>query len=218
MTNQNPSSRKGNIMKPTVLKALSALCIIGLWSPAYGQPQSASNTSWQVYFSPTGGATTAICRAMSTAKSSILVQAYSFTSAPIAEALVKAHKRGINVHVILDKSQKTQKYSSADFLANSGIPTRIDDAHAIAHNKVMIIDNEIVITGSFNFTKAAEDKNAENLLIIHSRQVADQYAKNWHLHERHSEPYVRTNKNNQRPALPTKRTRPRTTISMPRAS
>lgn len=53
--------------------------------------------------------------------------------------------------VLLDKSQKTDKYSSADFLANAGISTKIDAAHAIAHDKVMIIDSEIVITGSFNF-------------------------------------------------------------------
>jgi phosphatidylserine/phosphatidylglycerophosphate/cardiolipin synthase-like enzyme len=117
---------------------------------------------------------------------SVLVQAYSFTSAPIAEALVKAHKRGVNVQVILDKSQRTQKYSSADFLVNSGIPSRIEAAHAIAHNKVMVIDNEIVITGSFNFTKAAEERNAENLLIMHSQQLADKYIRNWRLHQRHS--------------------------------
>jgi len=88
----------------------------------------------------------------------VLVQAYSFTFAPIAKALLNAHKRGIKVEVILDKSQRTQKYSSADFMANSGIPTKIDAVHAIAHNKVMVIDGETVITGSFNFTRAAEEK------------------------------------------------------------
>ena len=77
-----------------------------------------------------------------------------------------AHKRGIKVEVILDRSQRTQKYSSAAFLYNVGIPVKIDAQHAIAHNKVMVIDGETVITGSFNFTKAAEERNAENLLII----------------------------------------------------
>lgn len=67
------------------------------------------------------------------------------------------------MEVILDKSQRTEKYSSVDFLANNGIPAKIDAAHAIAHNKVIIIDGETAITGSFNFTKAAEEKNAENL-------------------------------------------------------
>jgi phosphatidylserine/phosphatidylglycerophosphate/cardiolipin synthase-like enzyme len=91
-----------------------------------------------------------------------LVQAYSFTSAPIAKALLNAHKRGVKVEVILDRSQKTQKYSSATFLYNVGIPVKIDAQHTIAHNKVMIIDGETVITGSFNFTKPADENNAEN--------------------------------------------------------
>lgn len=72
---------------------------------------------------------------------------------------------GWKSEVILHKSQKTGKYSSADFLANQGIPTKIDAAHATAHNKVMIIDREAVITRSFNFTRAAKEKNAENLLV-----------------------------------------------------
>ena len=68
------------------------------------------------------------------------MQAYSFTSAPIAKALVDAKRRGLDVAIILDKSQRTEKYSSADFLAHADIPTFIDAAHAIAHNKVMVID------------------------------------------------------------------------------
>ncbi len=74
------------------------------------------------------------------------MQAFSFTSAPIAKALVNAHKRGVKVEVILDKSNLTEKYSSADFLSGAGITTLIDSAHAIAHNKVVIIDQEIVIS------------------------------------------------------------------------
>jgi len=127
---------------------------------------------------------------MEQAKTSVLVQAYSFTSAPIAKALLNAHKRGVKVEVILDKSQKTQKYSSATFLNNQGIPVKIDAQHTIAHNKVMIIDGETVITGSFNFTKAAEESNAENLLIIHDKKLAERYIKNWQEHERHSEVYT----------------------------
>ena len=93
------------------------------------------------------------------------------------------------MEVILDKSQRTQKYSSATFLYNQGIPVKIDAQHAIAHNKVMIIDGKTVITGSFNFTKAAEDNNAENLLVIRDKELAERYIKNWQEHERHSEVY-----------------------------
>jgi phosphatidylserine/phosphatidylglycerophosphate/cardiolipin synthase-like enzyme len=121
----------------------------------------------------------------------VLVQAYSFTSAPIAKALMEAHKRGVKVQVILDKSQRTEKYTSATFLQNVGIPVYIDDKHAIAHNKVMVIDGRVVITGSFNFTKAAEENNAENLLVIDDAQIAEKYAKNWQEHLGHSVPYER---------------------------
>jgi phosphatidylserine/phosphatidylglycerophosphate/cardiolipin synthase-like enzyme len=140
----------------------------------------------EVYFSPNDGTTEAIVREIDRTRSEILVQAYSFTSAPIAKALLKAHKRGVKVQAILDKSQKSQKYSSASFLTNSGIPTYIDAKHAIAHNKIIIIDQAVVITGSFNFTKAAEEKNAENLLIIRSKELAKPYHENWQRHREHS--------------------------------
>ena len=96
----------------------------------------------------------------------------------------------MRVEVILDKSQRTEKYSSADFLANQGVPTLIDANHAISHNKVMVIDGEAVITASFNFTKAAQEKNAENVLIIRDKALAAQYIQNWQAHVQHSQPYV----------------------------
>jgi len=144
----------------------------------------------QVYFSPKGGCTEAVVKELSAAKTSVLVQAYSFTSAPIAKALLEAHKRGVKVEVILDKSQRTEKYSEADFLVNVGIPVRIDAQHAIAHNKIMVIDGATVITGSFNFTKNAEENNAENLLVIRSPELAAKYAANWQAHAGHSDPYA----------------------------
>jgi phosphatidylserine/phosphatidylglycerophosphate/cardiolipin synthase-like enzyme len=124
------------------------------------------------------------------AKSEILVQAYSFTSKPIAQALVDAHKRGVHTEIILDKSNIRDKYSAADFTAHMGIPTYIDPVHGIAHNKIMIIDRETVITGSFNFTRAAEESNAENLLIIRSKELAKEYLENWERHRAVSEEYM----------------------------
>jgi len=95
----------------------------------------------------------------------------------------------VQVQVILDKSQRTANYSEADFTAHAGIRTLIDAKHAIAHNKIMVIDSQVVITGSFNFTKSAEEHNAENLLIIRDGELAKRYTENWHLHEKHSEEY-----------------------------
>jgi phosphatidylserine/phosphatidylglycerophosphate/cardiolipin synthase-like enzyme len=85
--------------------------------------------------------TRAIIKELEKAKATILVQAYSFTSAPIAKALMNVYKGG-KVEVILDKSQTTERYSPATFLYNAGIPTKIDAQQAIAHNKVMVFDGE----------------------------------------------------------------------------
>jgi phosphatidylserine/phosphatidylglycerophosphate/cardiolipin synthase-like enzyme len=157
--------------------------------PAAAESPPPSAAAIEVYFSPHGGCTEAIVRELDRAKSSVLVQAYSFTSAPIAKALVEARKRGLKVGVILDASQRTEHYSEADFLANMGVPTRIDAAHKIAHNKIMVIDCSVVITGSFNFTKAAEESNAENVLIVRDARLAEQYTANWRAHAAHAESY-----------------------------
>lgn len=171
----------------TIVSALAGLVLL----LAGCGPQASIPQGVQVYFSPRGGATEAAVSALEHATNTVLVQAYSFTSAPIAQALVEAQRRGVKVTVILDGSQRTEKYSEADFLANNRVPTLIDAQHAIAHNKVMLIDGYLVLTGSFNFTRAAEEKNAENLLVINDPVLAAKYAENWQAHERHSEPYAR---------------------------
>lgn len=145
-----------------------------------------------VYFSPDGGATSAIVQEINKARRHILIQAYGFTSVPIAQALVEAHKRGVKVQAVLDKSNETAQYTGATFLQNAGVPVLIDAKHAIAHNKVMVIDDKTVITGSFNFTKAAEEKNAENLLIMKENpELVRRYTQNFLAHARHSTRYKR---------------------------
>jgi len=143
----------------------------------------------EVAFSPHGGCTALVVKVIDSAQHSIRVLAYSFTSAPIAKALVDAHKRGVDVQVVVDKSQKSARYTSANFIANAGIPVRIDSKHAIAHNKVIIVDSKTVEQGSFNYTRAAEKSNAENVLVNwDNRQLAEVYLRNWRRHWRHSEP------------------------------
>lgn len=164
--------------------ALAALPPVSLCAQQTYKPESV-----QVYFSPDGGATDAVVREIVAAKKSIYVQAYSFTSPPIAKALVEAKKRGLQVFAILDKSQKTEKYTEADFLAHGGVPTFFDEKHAIAHNKIIVIDEAVVIGGSFNFTRAAEERNAENLLVIRDPKLAARYLKNWQDHKAHAEAY-----------------------------
>jgi phosphatidylserine/phosphatidylglycerophosphate/cardiolipin synthase-like enzyme len=168
---------------------ISVAVLILLASPCASE-QFKSTGITDVYFSPKGGATEAIVREINAARSEILVQAYSFTSKPIAKALVDARKRGIRIEAVLDKSQRREKYTSADFVAHAGIQTYIDAQHAIAHNKIIIIDRSTLITGSFNFTKAAEEKNAENLLILKgNKTLAERYIRNFEDHKAHSEAY-----------------------------
>jgi phosphatidylserine/phosphatidylglycerophosphate/cardiolipin synthase-like enzyme len=118
------------------------------------------------------------------ARRSILVQAYSFTSVPILAAPKAAHARGVDVEVIVDKtsarvSKSSSRYSAATYLGNAGIPVWVDTGVAIAHSKVMVLDGATVITGSFNFTAAAQNHNAENLLVVRDAALAAQYRKNW---------------------------------------
>jgi phosphatidylserine/phosphatidylglycerophosphate/cardiolipin synthase-like enzyme len=114
-----------------------------LFVPEQGTAASSFSAETTLYFSPNGGATAAIVRELGTAQHRIMGQAYSFISAPIAKALLDAHKRSVKILAVLDKSNQTDKYSAATFLANSGIPVLIDAEHAIAHNKVIVIDEII---------------------------------------------------------------------------
>jgi len=143
----------------------------------------------EIYYSPKGGCTEAIVNTLRAARQTVFVQAYSFTSSPIEAALAAAAKRGVKVRLILDRSNLTQKSSAADDAAAAGLPVLIDAKHEIAHNKIMIVDGAIVITGSFNFSRNAEENNAENLLIIRSQDVAARYTANWQEHAKHSDAF-----------------------------
>lgn len=160
----------------------------------------------QVYFSPNGGAQHAAIDAIEHAKSAVLVQAYSFTSKPIADALIAAEKRGVKVSAILDASaNKTNRRSQRSALATSGAQVCIDAMHPIAHSKIMIIDASRVITGSFNFSVQAERHNAENLLVIDDRDLAAKYVVNWQRHKSHcdavaADPQDEMDEGNEKPS------------------
>jgi len=141
----------------------------------------------QVCFSPGGNCTKFIEETIAKAKKTILVQAYFFTSLPIANALIKAHQRGIIVHVLVDRSQIKYPYTKVHDMAKQGIPVSIDKTPGIAHNKIMIIDDDSVLTGSFNWTQAAEHCNAENLLLIKDTKTNQAYKKAWYERARHAQ-------------------------------
>jgi phosphatidylserine/phosphatidylglycerophosphate/cardiolipin synthase-like enzyme len=150
-------------------------------TPSARPHEFAAGTIYTLCFVPDGpSCERLLVDTINSTKRSLLIQAYSFTSAPIAQAVVKAHQRGVDVRVILDKSQVSQKYTSATFLRNEGVPLVIDTKPAIAHNKVMVFDHEAVFTGSFNFTRAAQSRNAENGMVIRGdSSVVKAYTDNW---------------------------------------
>lgn len=140
------------------------------------------------FYSPKGGCTEAVVAELKRARREVLVQAYSFTSKPIAESLVEAKKRGVRVEILLDKSNEHETYTELGHLIQQGLVPLIDGHHAIAHNKIMIIDRKTLLTGSFNFTHQAEHENAENLLVIKGHpELASSYCKSFAAHKEHSQ-------------------------------
>ena len=141
------------------------------------------------HFSPKGGCTEVAVKAITTARREVLVQAYSFSSPDIAKALIAAVARRVRVTVLLDRSNEVETYSELGDLTQHGVEVWIDAAHAIAHNKVIIIDNRKVLTGSFNFTRQAENENAENLLVLTDHPgLAARYRENFQTHRSHCHP------------------------------
>ncbi len=186
------------MMKMTKKWHLLVVCFFPLLLSA--QPFS-YDAKYEVCFTPGQDCSLKLIQEVEKERKAIWIQAYSFTSAPIARALVYAKNRGVEVKVILDKSQfKAEKYSASKFLDNQGIPVWIDAKPAIAHNKTFIF-SETVATGSFNFTKAAQEKNAENLLIIHDSRLTQQYRNNWIKRQKESIPLADYSRRNIRKGI-----------------
>jgi phosphatidylserine/phosphatidylglycerophosphate/cardiolipin synthase-like enzyme len=146
---------------------------------------------WAVYFSPGGGAAQAVVEAIGRAGHTVLVQASSLSSPQITKSLADAQQRGVKVEVILDRKHAKGRPSSADALMRDGVVVLIDRAHP-ANSNVMVIDAEVVLTGSFGFTLTADRESAENLLIIHAPTLAARYGENWQAHAAHSVRYTST--------------------------
>ena len=171
------------------MKKLIAILLVLCASYAYAIELEFNGVKAEVYFSPNGGCTQAIVNAYNKATETIYVQAYSLTSAPITTALIAAKNRGVKVVVIADSAQKNDRYSTIKQLYNFDIPVYIDGAHRIAHDKVSLIDNKLVITGSFNYSASAERYNGEQIILIHSVDLARIYANSFAKHLNHSTVY-----------------------------
>lgn len=127
-----------------------------------------------IYFSPNGGCEQQVIYWIDKANSSIYIMIYSFTLDSISESLIDAHDRGVEIKIVFEKNQ-VSKYSEYSILLNVGIDVRNDTNPKLMHNKVMIIDELIVLTGSYNWSTSAETKNNENLIVIKSETIAELY-------------------------------------------
>lgn len=194
------SSDRSSSMKQYLagcLAVLLATSAAAFEPPSYRKPPpvlSASGTV-QVAFTPGQDAGKLIADAIDDAHTQVLVQAFSFTHRRIADALIAARHRGVDVKVIADREQ-TEKIPTSLIarMASQGVPVFMDSNHSSAHNKVMLIDagsaQATLITGSFNFTHAAQHKNAENVLVMRGNSaLVDLYLENWLDHFRHARPY-----------------------------
>lgn len=170
------------VQKSPVILLFFAGMAVGYFSFEQLNPKWQSSNEPQklnVCFTPGGKCTDLIVKEIRKAKHSIKMMTYSFTSRPIAEALVAASKRGVKVEVLIDRSLLKNPHSALPLLKANRIRFKVDRVPGIAHNKIIIIDNDSLITGSFNFTKAAQERNSENVVLIKDPVMVKYYLENW---------------------------------------
>jgi len=138
----------------------------------------------QICFTPPSGCTEFIAKQIEQSQESIYLQAYGLTSKVIIDELIEASRRGVKVKAILDRSNFSEKKSVVENLRRAGIEVIRDKVLGIAHNKIIILDKITVVTGSFNFTEAADKRNSENVVVIHDKKIAEKYMNNWVIREK----------------------------------
>jgi phosphatidylserine/phosphatidylglycerophosphate/cardiolipin synthase-like enzyme len=158
----------------------ASVCLLALFFALLSMTAPAARAGVEAAFSPEGGALALTLSIINKAEKSILVAAFSFTSTPVAKALTNAARRGVKVRVVADKETNSKGYTAVAFLVGKGVPVRLNGAYNHMHNKFMVTDSKHVQTGSFNYTRAATDKNAENVLVVRDDPViAAKYTAEW---------------------------------------
>lgn len=160
--------------------------LAGLLSMAFcASVPAICSVSIETGFSPEGTALQLVLKTIDSAQQEIRLMGYSFTSPEVGSALVRAKRRGVDVKVVLDWKANTGEnnkvsHAAINLLVNDGIPVRTVSQFKIMHDKAIISDARNVETGSFNYTRAAEHSNSENVLIIRDDiSVAERYLQHW---------------------------------------
>jgi phosphatidylserine/phosphatidylglycerophosphate/cardiolipin synthase-like enzyme len=133
-------------------------------------------------FSPNAGAEQLVLDTIASARQSIRMAAYSFTSPKVMHRLLDAKKRGVDIRIVVDEKGNRSKASQAamNLIVNAGIPLRTTSRYKIHHDKYIIVDGETVETGSFNYSKSAAASNSENVIVIRNNPaIAEKYLKHW---------------------------------------
>jgi len=109
------------------------------------------------------------------ARETMDIAIYSFTDDDLGRAVVQAHRRGVAVRVIMDTSQRKARGGEYERLVNAGIPVIVEEVSGLMHHKFMVIDGEVVVTGSYNWSRSADDRNFENAVVIRDPEVAEAF-------------------------------------------
>jgi phosphatidylserine/phosphatidylglycerophosphate/cardiolipin synthase-like enzyme len=150
----------------------------------------------EVAFSPHEGSEHLVLKVIDSARIQIRMLSYSLTSYPVAHALVRARKRGVDVRLVADyknnvsqdRSGKARAALSA--LVNAGADVRVIRVYPIHHDKVMVVDADTVELGSFNYSDAAAHRNSENVLVNwHNPALAKVYLAHFERNYGQSTPY-----------------------------
>jgi len=168
--------------KPAIILTITITCL--LYTSAF---KSFSAEILGVYFSPDKCADKPIIQLYDGAEKYIHLAIYSLTKDEFAEALVRAHKRGVEVKVLIDKGQANDVNCDGEMLENAGVELRRSKGSGSMHNKFAVIDGIIIYTGSYNHTTNATTKNDENYIVIKDKDIAEafekQFQKIWEKHK-----------------------------------
>lgn len=138
----------------------------------------------QSIFSPTDDPDEALLAAVAEAQENVHFAIFSFTSSDLADALLERYEAGVSVAGLWDRLMAASDYSQSERLCLAGVPTKIENFGGKLHHKMMVIDGDgadpRVVLGSYNWTGSAADSNDENLLIVHSRPLAQAFLAEWH--------------------------------------
>ncbi|MDA8876921.1 phospholipase D-like domain-containing protein [bacterium] len=127
------------------------------------------------YFSPGDDCENAIVSSIRNAKHSVKICVFTISENVISDAVVKAHKKGISVKIITDNDKLNDMGSDIRMLSKAGIRIRIDQSSSHMHHKFCVVDKEVLLTGSYNWTKSAADRNQENILVTEDPKMVKSY-------------------------------------------